>query len=95
MKKPAQLPMKPEELDKQSPIKIDRWLDLDSEECRDKDADISLTKKWFKIGVEEGFLLTDALGRIWGRGDKGYFFPYHFNVGKKLYGYRVSAVAAN
>jgi hypothetical protein len=92
---PKKLPMNPKELDKQSPIKIDQWLDIDSEDCKDRDPDHSLTKKWFKIGVEDNFLYVDSLGRIWGMGEKGYFYPYHFNVGKKLYGYRMSVMAAN
>ena len=89
------LPMSPEELDKQSPVKIDKWLDIDSEECRDKDPDIALTKKWLRIGAEDGFLMVDSLGRIWGRGEKGYFFPYHFDYGKKNYGFRLAVTASN
>ena len=85
----------PADLDKQSPIKIDKWLDIDSEECKEKDPDRALSKKWMKICMEDGFLFTDSLGRVWGRGETGVCFPYHFNVGKRLYGFRVSAKAAN
>ena len=80
------LPLSHEELTKQSPVKIDKWLDIDSEECKDKDPDIALTKKWLKIGFEDKFLFTDEQGCIWGRGKEGRFFPYHFDYGKKLYG---------
>ena len=89
------LPLPVQELDKQSLIKIDKWLDIDSEECQDKDPDLALTKKWMKIGFEDKFLFADSLGRIWGRGNEGRFFPYHFNVGKKLYGIRIAKKATN
>ena len=89
------LPITHAELVKQSPVKIDKWLDIDSEECKDKDPDHALTKKWLKIGFEDKFLFTDAEGCIWGRGSEGRFFPYHFDYGKKLYGFRLSKTAAN
>lgn len=89
------LPISPKDLDKQSPVKIDRWLDLNSEECYAKDPDIALTKKWLKIGAEEGFLMVDSNGRIWGKGKSNNFFPYHFNVGSTNYGFRLSMKAAN
>jgi len=86
----------PSELDKQSPIKIDKWLNIDSEECREKDPDHSLTKKWLRIGLEDKFLFTDSQGRLWGRGKQSnQYFPYHFNVGEKLYGFRLAATAVN
>jgi hypothetical protein len=87
------LPLSTEELDKQSPVRIDLWLDIESEECKDKDPDIVLTKKWMKIGFEDKFLFTDSLGRVWGRGNEGRFYPYHFNIGKRLYGIRIAKKA--
>jgi hypothetical protein len=85
----------PLELDIQSRVKIDKWLDIDSEECKDKDPDITLTKKWLRSGAENNFLFVDTLGRIWGTGDNGYYFPYHFEYGKKVYGFRLAVMASN
>lgn len=89
------LDISPTVLDAQATIKVDRWLDLDSEECRAKDDDHALTKKWLKIGMDAKFLFADPSGRIWGRGENNIYFPYHFNVGKTLYGYRISKSASN
>ena len=86
----------PQELDAQSKIKIDRWIDVDSEECRDKDDNYAFTKKCIKLGFQEqAYLFTDLHGRIWGKGQDGYFYPFHFEYGKKLIGYRLSKKAAN
>ncbi len=87
------LPLSPTELDKQSLLKIDKWLDIDSEECKDKDPDYALTKRFLRILKDD--LFTDKLGRIWGRGEDSRFYPFHFNIGKKLYGFRVAKKAAN
>lgn len=87
--------LSPNELDKQSEIKIVKWLDIGSEECKDNDPDVALAKKWLKMGAEDKFLFVDRLGRIWGRASSGSFFPYHFNVGDKNYGYRLAINAAN
>ena len=89
------LDISPATLDAQATIKINRWLDLDSEECRAKDDNHSLTKQWLKIGMEAKFLFADPNGRIWGRGENGVYFPYHFNVGSTLYGYRIAKQASN
>jgi len=87
------LPLSPTELDKQSLLKIDKWLDIDSEECKDKDPDYALTKDFMRILKDD--LFTDRDGRIWGLGEDGRFYPFHFNLGKKLYGFRVAKKAAN
>jgi hypothetical protein len=84
----------PKELDDQCKIKIDKWIDLYSEECRELDSDYQLTLKWFKI-LQGETLFTDRDGRLWGRGKDGYLYPFHFEYGKKLIGYRISARAAN
>lgn len=89
------LPLPPQELDKQSVVRIDRWISVNSEEHKNKDPDIILTRKWMKIGFEEGILFLDTLGRIWGRGKDGRFYPYHFNIGKTFYGFRMAEKAAN
>ena len=84
-----------QELDSQSPVKIDEWLDFDSEKCQDRDPDHSLTKTWMKIGFEDRFLFIDFSGRIWLKGSRDEYCPYHFNVGKKLYGFRIAKKALN
>lgn len=89
------LPISHEELVKQSPVKLDSWVDVDSEEFREKDDDPSLTKKWLKIGFEDKWFFTDARGCVWARGSEGRFLPYHFTYGKKLIGFRIAKTAAN
>jgi len=84
------------ELDAQSKIKIDRWIDIDSEECKELDDNHSLTKRWLKLGFEEpAYFFADSLGRVWGKGVDGIYYPFHFNKGKILIGYRLSKMAAN
>lgn len=88
--------LNPAELDKQSPVNIDRWIDIDSEEAKLKDEDRALTKKMIRIGFEDGWMHTDNDGRIWGY-DKGrnIYYPFHFEDGKKLLGYRMAKKAVN
>ena len=95
MLKPQTLSLSPAVLDQQSEVKIDKWIDINSEECKDKDDNLKLTKSWLKMGVEDGYLQADRLGRIWGKGKEGKFYPYHLEYGKKLYGIRLAVVAAN
>ncbi len=85
----------PRELDAQSKIKIDRWIDIDSKEWRELDDDPGLTKKFLKLGFEESYLFTDTDGRVWGKGEDGRYYPYHFSSGKKKIGYRLPKKAAN
>lgn len=89
--------MKPIDLDQQSPIKIDRWIDIGSEEWKELDDNPAFTKKVLRFGLEDGWLFTDSLGRVWGKPQEPNkpHFPFHFNVGKKLYGYRLPQKAAN
>jgi len=83
----------PKVLDTQSKVKIDRWVDINSEECSNLDPDAKLARDWIKKYVGD-FLFTDTDGRIWGESDNGYY-PFHFEVGKRLYGYRISKSASN
>lgn len=92
---PTKLNISPIELDSQSHIRIDKWLDLNSSECKEKDPNHFLTKKFLKIGIEDNFLFTDQLGRVWGKGKNNNYYPFHFNIGKTLYGIRLSNTAAN
>ena len=87
---------KPKELDKQSPVFIDEWLDIDSNKCKMLDDDRAFTKKCILIGMESGFMSTDSDGRYWGfDAKKNTYYPLHFNVGNKLYGYKQSKKASN
>lgn len=86
----------PKELDAQSKIKLDGWVDLDSERWREVDDDPGLTKKFIRLGFKEpAFFFTDSDGRIWGKGEDGLYYPYHLEYGKKKYGIRINAKAAN
>lgn len=98
--KMAEMLPSPKELDAQSVIKIDEWLDVSSQRCKDIDDDYALTKRMLKVGFEEpAFLACDLDGRIFGRGENGRYYPFHFEYGhgdsKKLIGYRLSSKAAN
>ena len=88
--------MTPADFDKQSPVKIDRWIDIDSEEAKAKDPDRAFAKKLLRIGFEDGWLQTDSDGRVWGFDPKrNIYYPTHFEDGKKLLGYRIAKKAAN
>ena len=86
----------PLELDAQSEVKLDGWLDLDSERWRDTDPDPGLTKKWLTMLMREpAYLFTDTFGRVWGKGENGKYYPYHYDYGKKKNGIRIAKKAAN
>jgi hypothetical protein len=84
----------PKELDDQATTKIDKWLDMYSEDVKLMDDNHELTLKWFKMffGNE---LFNDSMGRLWFRTEGGLFNPYHFVYGKSFYGYRVAKLASN
>lgn len=82
--------MTPSEFENQSPIKINKWIDIGSEEHRMLDPDYKLAISWFKMLTKSGDLVTDSLGRIWGKSKNNNWYPYHFNIGKINYGYRQS-----
>lgn len=86
----------PQQLDLQSPIKIDRWIAIDSEEWKELDDNPVLTKRMLRLMfIEPAYLFTDSMGRIWGKGQDGSYYPFHFNKGSKLFGYRLPKLAAN
>lgn len=86
----------PKELDAQSPVVINRWIDIDSEESKAKDEDRQLTKKMQMIGFEDGWMSTDSFGRIWGYDEvRDIYYPFHFEFNKELIGYRIATKAAN
>lgn len=87
----------PQLLDAQCQIQLDGWVDLDSERWREVDNDPNITKKFLKTLMNENppYLFTDALGRVWGKGSNGVFYPFHIEYGKKKYGIRIPKRAAN
>ena len=86
----------PKELDAQCQVQLDGWVDLDSERWRETDSDPALTKKWLVMLMKEpAYLFTDSDGRVWGKGENGIYYPYHYEYGKKKYGLRISKKAAN
>ncbi len=87
----------PSELDAQSKIKISRWIDVESAECKKIDDNYALTKRIIRMLYEQepAYLFTDQNGRLWGRGEDNLFYPYHFTYGKKFIGFRLSKKAAN
>jgi hypothetical protein len=86
----------PSELDEQSEVHLDGWVYVDSERWREVDDDPTLTKRWLRLGfMEPAFLFTDAIGRVWGQGNGGKWYPYHLEYGKKKFGIRISTKAPN
>lgn len=86
----------PQELDKQSAVVIAKWVDLGSEEWLSLDDDPGLTKKVVRMLTNEpAYLAVDSLGRLWGRGENGRYYPFHVENGKNLIGIRISKKAAN
>ena len=86
----------PKKLDAQALIRVDRWLDVHSSECRELDTNHWLTLKFIKLGFEEpAYLAVDLDGRIWGKGVNGIYYPFHFTYFGKNIGYRLAKKAAN
>lgn len=87
----------PKELDAQSKIQLDGWVDLDSEEWRQVDDLPALTKKAIKLLMtgDPQYLFTDLLGRVWGKGEDNCFYPFHVEYGSKKFGIRMPKKAAN
>ncbi len=87
----------PKELDAQSRVHIDRWIDVDSVECKEIDDGYDLTKKIIRLlfDKEPAYLFADQRGYLWGKGDNGYFYPFYFEYKNKNIGYRLSKKAAN
>jgi hypothetical protein len=88
--------MSPKELDAQSVVHIDEWIEMGSERCKELDQEPHLTKYMMRAGFQEpAFLFADNLGRIWGKGNTHKFYPFHITVGEKHYGFRMSVKAVN
>lgn len=88
--------MTPTELDSQSPVKVDRWIDFNSEESKTLDTARVVTKQAIRIGFSRGIMMFDTFGRVWGLNDEDKkFYPLHFKKGDQVIGYRMSERAAN
>jgi hypothetical protein len=83
--------LKPSELDKQSPVSLDGWVDIDSERFKEVDDNPSFTKKIIRLGIVN----PDSLGRLWGKNKDDVYYPLHLEYGKKKYGIRIAKKAAN
>ena len=53
--------------------------------------------KYAALDVSVSVEFVDTLGRIWGKGKEGSFYPFHFELGptRLLYGFKISATSAN
>jgi hypothetical protein len=94
--------LSPAALDAQSEIKIDRWVDLGSEDQRMIDEDPAFTQKCLRIGLEGGVLSFDSGGRVWGYNKQnGKYYPLHTEFHRvpgqspMLIGFRQPKKAAN
>lgn len=88
-------PLSPAQLDAQGRVQITEWVDINSPKAQELDDDPVLSVKWLVLGVQSGFICIDTMGRLWGAGDHGSYYPYHFQHGTNLYGYKVSTRASN
>ncbi len=91
----SKIDLTPQQLDMQNGVVIDEWIDINCARAKELDNDHDLSVKWMKIAAEAQMLRIDNQGRLWGESGDGKYFPYHFEHGDKLVGYRVSAQASN
>lgn len=96
--------MTPQQLDAQSPVKVNRWIDIDSEESKQIDDNRQFTKHVLNMGLESlpdspAFLYTDTDGRIWGfnpKNPEAPHYPFHLETERgELVGLRMARKAAN
>lgn len=85
----------PKQLDAQSVIVLDGWVDMDSERWKEVDDSPAFTKRCMKIGLESNYLVIDTSGRLWGMGENKLYYPFLLEYGKKKYGIRLPKKAAN
>lgn len=86
----------PRELDRNSPVFIYEWVELNSERHQSLDDDPKLTYKWFQMLTKEpAYIRLDFFGRAWCINSDGKWTPYHFDKNGKNYGIKVSKKAAN
>lgn len=79
------------DVEKNSKIKIDRWIDINSAEFKKTDKYPAFTKRTLELGLGS-FLFTDELGRIWAKGTDCYY-PFHDEYKGENIGYRIVAKA--
>lgn len=91
----AKSPYSPAILDAQAPVKIDRYVVLDSPEWRKTDDDPKTTKALLRFGLQSDSLMVDVNGRVWSQEFRGKCCPIHFECGNELIGIRLSQQAAN
>lgn len=89
--------MSPKDLDAQSVIQVDEWVDLGSQKHRDTDEWYVLSTSLLEKSSENGFLKIDSLGRLWVHGIDQEFLPYHYDskAGNQFLGLRIATAAAN
>lgn len=87
--------MTPQQLDNQSPVKIDEWVVVDSPRFRQLDTTPAFTHKVIKLGFEDKWMYADSSGRLFCRFENQPHTPFHFDVDGKLYGYVMPEKAAN
>jgi len=88
-------PLTSMQLDSQSCIQLDGWVEVGSEQAKRLDQDHALAIEWLHMGSQDGWFVVDTQGRIFGKSLDNNYFPYHFESGDKKYGYRMSTLAAN
>jgi hypothetical protein len=91
----SKIGLTPQQLDKQNSVLIDSWIDINCARAQEWDNDHDLSIKWMKMAAEAQMLRIDTQGRLWGESGDGKWFPYHFEHGNKLVGYKLSSLAAN
>lgn len=85
----------PKELDAQSTIKVDEWVDVESEKFQQVCQERGAFDYILKVGLRDpAFIHADALGRLWGKGSHEWF-PFHDVIDGRTYGYRISKKASN
>lgn len=92
------LELTPQELDAQSTIKVERWVDLNSQEMYEMDDMPYLTKHWLELGINNRYFFTDVQGRVWYKSpfDSSMpYEPYRFTYYGKEYGIRMSEKATS
>lgn len=87
--------MPPSQLETQSQIKIDEWLEIDSDKWKRLDDTPAFTKKVISYGLEDGWMVINNQGQLYCKWNDKPSVPFHFTLGSKTYGYKMSKRAAN
>lgn len=85
----------PQQLDAQSPVHIDEWVQVGSPLFKKLIGDQFSFDYFTKVGFRDPpFLFLDELGRVWGKSEDKWF-PFHDRVHGKNYGYRYANTEQN